>query len=263
MDREIGNGGGDGEDEDDEDDMELSYCEWEGWMRDLDRQGHVERTRMESSLKAESSAKGGGACIIGPPPSSAPSSLSSAESLSRTPLTTSCSALTSTTTADHTLSSTSTSSPSAAAAAPLPHHLSRSSLSIGEGSNMPTTLTHPHYPPIRNIITSTVSIGSEPTHSRQCSSTVTTAGIRLRKEDQSNKHKDTGILEIEQVGSTANTTTTTATTTTYTKGNLSFPNPIYHSPDPSPPISRTTRSDMVVPPSNGVYSSASPCPFCI
>jgi hypothetical protein len=66
MDREIGDGGGDDQDEDDEDDVEL---EWEGWMRDLDRQGHVERTRMESSLKAESSAKGGGAHVVGPPPS--------------------------------------------------------------------------------------------------------------------------------------------------------------------------------------------------
>src|SRR5882762_3127140 len=219
MDRESGDGGGNDEDEDDEDDMELSDCEWAGWMRDLDRQGLVEWTLVprQNHRQTEEHVS---LCLL---------HTFQPESLSRTPLTTtSFSALTSTTTTDHSLSSTSKSSPSAAAAAPLPHHLSRSSLSIGEGSNTPTTLTHPHYPPVRNIITSTVSIGSKPPHSRQCSSTVTAAGIRLRKKDQSNKHKDTGILEIEQVGLTADTTTTTATTTT--KGSLSFPNPIYHSP---------------------------------
>jgi hypothetical protein len=72
MDCESGDGGGG--DDDDEDDMELSDCEWEGWMRDFDRQGHVER---ESSLKAQSSAKGGGGGtqVVGPPPSSAPSDI--------------------------------------------------------------------------------------------------------------------------------------------------------------------------------------------
>jgi hypothetical protein len=70
MDRESGDGGGNDEDEDDEDeeDMELSDCEWAGWMRDLDRQGLVEWTRMESSPKAESSANGGGARVVVPPP---------------------------------------------------------------------------------------------------------------------------------------------------------------------------------------------------
>ena len=54
---------------------ELSDCEWEGWMRDLDRQRHAEELRQTYELNHVQSS---------PPsyvPSSAPSSRSSAESL--------------------------------------------------------------------------------------------------------------------------------------------------------------------------------------
>jgi hypothetical protein len=64
--------------EGDDDEMELSDCNWEGWMRDLDRQGRVERSRT-----AQEAHRGGApqtTSSLAMPSPAAPSNRSSAES---------------------------------------------------------------------------------------------------------------------------------------------------------------------------------------
>jgi len=66
-----------------------------------------------------------------------------------------------------------------------------SPLSIEGGSN---TLIMPTLP-VQNTITSTISVGPRPTHTRQYSSIVTAAGTRLREKGKGNDKEAQGVWQ--------------------------------------------------------------------
>ena len=156
--------------DDDDDDLELSDCEWEGWMRDLDRQGHIERSRSakEASRDQESASS---AVTPSPTTPSNPSSAGSPEvpprSLRLSLVTASSSALDPCTPCDQ----------------PDPQRsMPNSPLSVQEGSNTPTVQAL-LYPPVLQD-SSSLPVSPRPTHTRQRSSTVTAPSSRLRKKDK-------------------------------------------------------------------------------
>ena len=203
-----------GEDSDGEsDDAELSECEWEGWMRDLDRQEQVEETRRVGETQQGTTS---GVGTLSPPPSSR----SSVDSIHNRPYTHALSPQT---------ASSSTMSPSTVACSSSSTHTGQDLLwsrqSIVDGSNVPV-------PPNPMYLPTTVSTNSEPNHVRRRSSTVTAGGTNvLRKKDRAREKEMASPQHPDGKDSAPNTNTIKKKKSILSKPHLSLTFPDLSSSD--------------------------------